>query len=140
MLLKSDEQCQAGKKVREAERERENEMAANRDRIPNETTCPVSLDLLAALLRSSGDLRDQQIRAIAPMERARLAFFCYNRVHLRALAYRITLLCELKELRIFAGVKGDMLYQQATEYGIFEDPETATTKRRGVTLARTASG
>ncbi|MBO0906469.1 hypothetical protein [Jiella sonneratiae] len=117
-------------------------MAANRDGIPNETTCPVSLDLLAQLLRLDGDLRDDLIRAIAPMERARLAFFCYNRVHLRALAFRITLLCELKELRILAGAKGDMLYQQATEYGIFEDHshDHEAPKRRGVTLARTARG
>ncbi|TFF18372.1 hypothetical protein E3C22_21610 [Jiella endophytica] len=116
-------------------------MAANRDGIPNETTCPVSLDLLAKLLRSDGDLRDDLIRAIPAMERARLAFFCYNRVHLRALAFRITLLCELKELRILAGTKGDMLYQQATEYGIYDDHQDAILpKRRGITLARTARG
>ncbi|NDW06284.1 hypothetical protein [Jiella pacifica] len=115
-------------------------MAANRDLIPNEATCPVSLDLLARLLRCEGDLRNDLIRAIPAMERARLAFFCYNRVHLRDLAFRITLLCELKELRILAGTKGDMLYQQATEHGIFDDHDTALTKRRGVTLARTARG
>ncbi|MBO0661973.1 hypothetical protein LQ948_05700 [Jiella sp. MQZ9-1] len=115
-------------------------MAANRDGIPNETTCPVSLDLLAKLLRSDGPLKDDLIRAIAPMERARLAFFCYNRVHLRALAFHITLLCDLRELRILAGAKGDLLYQQATEYGIFEDQDRVAVKHRGITLARSAHG
>ena len=115
-------------------------MAANRDRIPNAATCPVPLDLLAKLLRCEGEVRDELIHAIPAMERARLAFFCYNRVHLRDLAFRITLLCELKELRILAGTKGDMLYQQATEYGIFDDHESPLPKRRGVTLARSARG
>ncbi|MCQ0988993.1 hypothetical protein [Jiella marina] len=98
------------------------------------------LDLLARLLRSEETLREALIKEIPGYDRARLAFFCYNRVHLRALAFRITLLCELKDLRLLAGVKGDMLYQQATEYGIFEDRELETPRRRGVTLARTAHG
>ncbi|MEX6506420.1 hypothetical protein [Jiella sp. M17.18] len=115
-------------------------MAPLRDSIPNETTCPVPLEVLALLLRSDERTRGSLIREIPADVRSRLAFFCYNRVHLRVLAFRITLLCELKDLRLLAGAKGDLLYQQATEHGIFEDAELGRPRHRGVTLARTARG
>ena len=111
-----------------------------RETIPNEATCPVPLEVLALLLRSDERVRAALIKEIPATVRARLAFFCYNRVHLRPLAFRIALLCELKDLRMLAGAKGDLVYQQATEYGIFEDAELATPRHKGITLAKTATG
>ncbi|HEX2017505.1 MAG TPA: hypothetical protein VGO17_01075 [Aurantimonas sp.] len=113
--------------------------ATNKDSVPNEATCPVPLEILALLLRSDDRTKAALIREIAPASRARLAFFCYNRVHLRPLAFRIAGLCELRDLRLIAGLKGDLLYQQATEQGLFEDGGTGS-RKKGVTLAKSARG
>ncbi|EAS49281.1 MAG: hypothetical protein ABJF67_09545 [Aurantimonas coralicida] len=110
------------------------------DSIPNEANCPVHLEILALLLRSDDATKQALIREIPGPTRARLAFFCYNRVHLRGLAFQITALCELADLRTIAGAKGDLLYSQATEQGLFEDGEGGPRRHKGVTLARTARG
>lgn len=109
------------------------------DRLPNETDCPVPLEILALLLRSDERTKQALIRELPGGTRARLAFFCYNRVHLRPLAFQVAALCDLADLRMLAGTKGDLLYTQATEQGLFEDG-THQSRRRGVTLARTARG
>ncbi|UIJ72455.1 hypothetical protein [Aurantimonas sp. HBX-1] len=114
-------------------------VAANRDQVPNEATCPVPLEVLALLLRSDERTRIALIREIDAEARARLAFFCYNRVHLRPLAFRIAGLCELRDLRLIAGLKGDLLFQQATEQGLFEDGGPGP-RKKGVTLAKSARG
>ena len=59
------------------------------DSIPNEANCPVHLEILALLLRSDDATKQALIREIPGPTRARLAFFCYNRVHLRGLAFQI---------------------------------------------------
>lgn len=110
------------------------------DSIPNEASCPVHLEVLALLLRSDERTQKALIREIPGRARARLAFFCYNRVHLRPLAFIVAALCELSDLRLLAGTKGDLLYSQATEKGLFEDTEQGAKRFRGVTLARTANG
>ena len=114
-------------------------VAPQSDRIPNETHCPVRLEILALMLRSDDRARQDLILELPGAVRARLAFFCYNRVHLRPLAFRIASLCDLPELRLLAGTKGDLLYSQATERGLFEDGEPQQ-RRKGVTLAKTARG
>lgn len=114
-------------------------MATRSDSIPNETTCPVPLEVLALLLRADERLKPGLIQEIPGPVRARLAFFCYNRVHLRTLAFEVTAQCDLRDLRLLAGTKGDLLYMQATEKGQFEDSDSGS-RRRGVTLARTARG
>ena len=93
------------------------------DSIPNEANCPVHLEILALLLRSDDATKQAVIR-----------------VHLRGLAFQITALCELADLRTIAGAKGDLLYSQATEQGLFEDGEGGPRRHKGVTLARTARG
>ena len=113
---------------------------ASADRIPNEASCPIPLEVLALLLRSDERTGQALIGEIPGRQRARLAFFCYNRVHLRPLAFKVTALCDLADLRLLAGTKGDLLYSQATETGLFEDDEHGHRHVRGVTLARTAHG
>ena len=110
------------------------------DSIPNEASCPIPLEVLALLLRSDDRTKQALISEIPGRHRARLAFFCYNRVHLRPLAFQVTALCDLAELRLLAGTKGDLLYSQATEKGLFEDEDHGPRRVKGVTLARTARG
>lgn len=114
-------------------------IAAQADSIPNEASCPIHLEVLALLLRSDNRTKQALIQEIPGPSRAGLAFFCYNRVHLRSLAFQVAALCELRDLRLIAGTKGDLLYSQATEAGLFDDSDPAS-RRKGVTLARTARG
>ncbi len=110
------------------------------DSLPNEASCPIHLEILALLLRSDDRTKQALIAEIPGRQRARLAFFCYNRVHLRPLAFQVTALCDLADLRILAGTKGDLLYTQATEKGLFEDDEHGPRRVKGITLARSAHG
>ena len=111
---------------------------ASNDSLINETVCPVPLELLATLLRMDGSVREDEIKTLAPPVRARLAFFCYNRVHLRTLAFDVALSCELRELRLVAGVKGDLLYAQAEEFR--KSGGERSRKGKVITLARRAVG
>jgi hypothetical protein len=97
--------------------------------VPNEEACPIPLDRLGMLMRSTdtGDLA--AIAALTPDQRAELAFFCYRRAHLRALGLKIAALCELSVLQRFAGEAGSALYRASRDTG-------ATDKGyRGISLA-----
>ncbi|KQT85883.1 hypothetical protein ASG48_04550 [Aurantimonas sp. Leaf443] len=96
------------------------------------------MELLALLLRSDERTRQALILKLDGRVRAALAFFCYNRAHLRSLAFRIAVLCEIKDLRVLGGMKGDLMLEQARSAapGDGDGP----TRHKGVTLARSARG
>ncbi|WAJ29672.1 hypothetical protein [Antarcticirhabdus aurantiaca] len=106
----------------------------------NEAACPIDLALFALLLRSDDRTKIALIREIEPVLRARLALFCYNRGHLRQLAFQVASLCEMRDLRIVGGTMGDVIAEQSREAAPFASEEGPTTRRKGVTLARTAMG
>lgn len=110
--------------------------AQNSENAIREQSCPISLDLLAQLIRTDGEVREELILNIPGDNRAALSFFCYSRVHLRSLAFDIILQCEMKDLRQYAGAKGDLLRQQALDFK--KESESRNRGKRGITLARRA--
>ncbi|EAU42226.1 hypothetical protein FP2506_05291 [Fulvimarina pelagi HTCC2506] len=101
-----------------------------------EQSCPIALDLLAHLIRTEGEVREELIREIPGEKRAALGFFCYSRVHLRSLAFDVVLQCEMKDLRQYAGAKGDLLRQQALDFR--KEAGSKSIGSRRITLARRA--
>ncbi|MER0239883.1 hypothetical protein [Fulvimarina sp. MAC8] len=108
----------------------------NSENAIREQSCPISLDLLAKLIRTEDDVREELILEIPGEERAALGFFCYSRVHLRSLAFDVVLQCEMKDLRQYAGAKGDLLRQQALDFK--KQAASRNRSSRGITLARRA--
>ena len=104
------------------------------NRIPNEAACPVDLTVLALLMRSPDDRGHGLIANLEAKERIALALFCYNRAHLRALAFEILRNCSGTEIHRFAGPNGGHLYQQANDGPELEETHIAV--RRPISLAR----
>ena len=103
------------------------------DRIPNEAACPVDLTVLALLMRSTDDRRPGLIANLQAKERIALALFCYNRAHLRGLAFDILRNCNETEIHRFAGPNGGHLYLQANDGPQLEETHIAV--RRPISLA-----
>lgn len=105
--------------------------------IANEAACPVSLDTLSLLLRSDAGATETIAMGLPPAQRAALAAFCYNRRHLRGLAFRLALYCDDRSLVRAAGTVGIVLYEQSRDPAI-QDEEQPRHKSKGISLARSA--
>ena len=106
--------------------------------MPNETACPVPVDLLAQLLRSN-EVRVAEIAQSLPMtQRAKLATFCYARTHMRSLGFQIAIQCDEKSLRTVAGLTGEAILEQSRNRLSFDLGPKPVVKR-AVTLARSAA-
>lgn len=101
--------------------------------IPNETACPVDLNLLGTLLRAPEarvvDVVDEQ----DPLQRAALAVFCFQRAHMRDLGVLIAKRCSAASLRSVGGSMSEHLIEQAQS-----QPAKTAGDRRKVSLARVA--
>ncbi|MEF2072779.1 hypothetical protein [Consotaella aegiceratis] len=99
---------------------------------------PVFLDLLALIMRSDEE-RITDIVLSLPMERrAALAAFCLPRCHLREIAFQIAAHCDARSLRLAAGLKAEILLDQAQTRADF-DSDPAESRRKRVTLAHSAA-
>lgn len=101
--------------------------------MPNEAACPVDLQLLGLLLRSSQARVIEIVDGQEPSQRAALAAFCFGRAHMRDLAVLIAQRCSTASLRAASGLLGEMLIEHAQAA-----PVKARSGRRPVTLARAA--
>ena len=106
--------------------------------MPNEIACPVAVDLLALLLRSDEARLANIVEALPPLQRARLAVFCYSRCHMRSLSFKIACHCDERSLRTAGGAAGEALIEQSRRPVAF-DAEPRSSGRRSVTLARFAA-
>ena len=97
--------------------------------VPNEETCPISLERLGMLMRSTDSGTTDEIAALPAEQRVELAFFCYRRAHLRVLGLRIAALCEQSVLKHFGGEAGTALYRATKEIASLDKPH------RGISLA-----
>lgn len=101
--------------------------------------CPVSLDLLGQLYRAAPASVADMLRDIPQDRRARLAFFCYGRAHLRELALTIAMTCDAARLAQLAGTLGQVLAQQCRrdvrDFGNGLTAHGAAHPRAKVTLA-----
>ena len=104
---------------------------------PNEPTCPISLELLALLIRSP-DERVAEIADAMPLrERAQLAIHCVARTHLRRIALTVAARCSEQALWEVGGRVGTALSEQCHDRAAF-DREPGQIARRKVSLARVA--
>lgn len=106
--------------------------------VPNETVCPVAVDLLALLLRSDETRVAETVRSLPPEQRAALAAFCFQRSHMRSLSFKVAIQCDAKSLRIAAGSAGEALIEQSRSPTGF-DAGPKLPGARIATLARRAA-
>lgn len=90
--------------------------------LPNETPCPVPLEVLALLLRSDVQRIDEISLSIPEVQRAALAAFCYSRAHMRTLSFRIARSCDVRSLRLAAGLAAEGLISQSHSWS---EPDAA---------------
>lgn len=81
--------------------------------LPNETPSPVSLEVLALLLRSDAQKIEEIALSIPEMQRAALAAFCYARAHMRSLSFQLARQCDVRSLRLTAGLAAEGLIMQS---------------------------
>jgi hypothetical protein len=79
----------------------------------NETPCPVPVDLLASLLKSETAHTLDTVRNLPLMQRAALAAFCFSRSHMRSLSLEVARECDVRSLRLAAGLAGEALIEQS---------------------------
>ena len=100
---------------------------------PNEPVCPVELELLGLLLRSSEARVMEIVDGQTPERRAALAAFCFQRSHMRDMAIVIASRCNERALRLADALVGEMLIEQ-----VQERPATRALSKPRITLARVA--
>ena len=79
--------------------------------IPNEAVCPVPVEFLSMLLRSTERYVAEQVEPLPALQRAALAGFCYSRAHLRSLAFVVAGQCDVVALRRMTGTASDALIE-----------------------------
>lgn len=104
---------------------------------PNEPTCPVPLELLALLVRSSDERVVEIVGDLPPLQRATLAAFCVARTHTRRIALVIAGECSEHALYEAAGMVGLALFEQCRDRASFDREPGLPTKRK-VSLAKVA--
>lgn len=102
---------------------------------PNEPTPPVSLELLALLLRSPDERVAETVRELESLHRATLAAYCVGRTHMRRIALVIAAECSEHALWEVAGRVGLALFEQCRDQASFDREPGLATKRK-VTLAQ----
>ncbi|WP_156386752.1 hypothetical protein [Aureimonas sp. Leaf454] len=105
--------------------------------IANEAPCPVPLEMLSLLLRADAANTETIAMSLPVPQRAALAAFCYNRRHLRDLAFRLALHCDDRSLVRAAGTVGIVLYEQSRDPAGQEDDQPRH-RTKGISLARRA--
>lgn len=104
----------------------------------NERQCPVPDSVFAELNKLNLTDAASIASRLPEAQRARLAAFCYKRMHLSDLAIMIAASCNRQLLNTAMGPAGDVLFEQS------RDPEkaiadlheaTGETVRKGISLA-----
>jgi hypothetical protein len=95
----------------------------------------ISEDVVGKLHRSNGRDVDQILSDFSEEQRARLALFCYGRVHMREIGFAVAATCELGSLIDAGGYAGQTLYQLARERPV--STAKPLTGRYQITLAAT---
>lgn len=111
-------------------------ISVNNRYVPNETTCPVALDVLALLLRSDDSQMADIIGLLPESQRASLATFCYRRSHLRSLSFQIASQCSATSLVTADGGCGVELFDQSRGDASSFDTGRKQSARRPITLSR----
>ncbi len=81
----------------------------------NEANCPVAESELAQVNGTDPQNIMEIGSKMPPMQRARLAQFCYHRKHMRELGLRLASMCTLPELKAAFGRGAEVIYQQTRD-------------------------
>ncbi len=81
----------------------------------DEATCPVKLELLGLLLRSSEERAIELVDEQDPRQRARLTAFCFQCAHMRDLGVLVASRCDERALRHAEALIGELLIEQVQE-------------------------
>jgi hypothetical protein len=95
-------------------------------------------DALAKLLRANASAAGDIVERLSPMERARLAVFCYGRNHLNAVGLAIAAQCGLDHLIAASrsATAGRALHAQSRDVPVARPPQA---RRAAITLASSVS-
>lgn len=104
---------------------------------PNEPICPVPIELLSLLLRSSDKRIAEITLEMTALQRATLATHCVARTHLRRIALVVASECSEHALWEVAGPAGVALFEQSRDQDAF-DREPGLPSKRKVSLAKAA--
>ncbi|WP_182422156.1 hypothetical protein [Aureimonas sp. ME7] len=104
---------------------------------PNEPTCPVPIELLALLLRSSDERVSSVVQKLPMLQRATLATYCMGRCHMRRIGLVIAARCTEDALWEVAGAVGLTIFEQAQNHSTF-DQEPSHPSKRKISLAKCA--
>src|SRR5687767_65800 len=108
-------------------------MRINRD--SDGDACPVTVDMLGQLYRSSEQGLPALIATVAPDVRAQLATYCYRRGHLRAIGLAVASTCDEYDLITWGGTAGAALFARSREAPAEPPALSHYAARRKVTLA-----
>ena len=97
--------------------------------------CPVHLDFLGQLYRTSPRGLDELIVTVPAEARARLALYCYRRAHLQSIGLAIAASCYKDDLEMVGGRAGLILFEDAREAPEEERDPPHLIGRRKVTLS-----
>ncbi len=81
----------------------------------NEVNCPVEETSLAQFNNTDPKNVMDIGSKMPPMQRARLAQFCYHRKHMRELGLRLASMCTLPELKAAFGRGAEVIYSQTRD-------------------------
>ena len=87
--------------------------------------CPVPLETLGAVYRADDYDLPEILRAIPPLERAKLAAYLYGKSHMHQLGLRVARACEREDLIRAAGEVGSVIHGQANLKPARPAPEVA---------------
>lgn len=104
---------------------------------PNEPICPVPVEMLALLMRSSDDRVADIVLQMPALQRATLAAYCVARCHMRRIGLVIATECSEHALWEVAGAVGLALFEQSRDQASF-DREPWHPSKRKISLAKSA--
>jgi hypothetical protein len=110
-------------------------MARPRPLSPEDQQRNISEDVVGRLHRSNGRDVDQILADFSEDQRARLALFCYGRVHMREIGLAVAATCDIGSLIDAGGHAGQTLYMLARERPVSTAKPLAG--RYQITLAKT---
>jgi hypothetical protein len=95
-------------------------------------------EALARLYRAAANTVHDVVASLSPSERARLAVYCYGRVHLNRIGLTIAAQCDLDHLVVASSsaTAGRTLFAQSRD--ISDPNQKPLHGRRAITLARSA--
>ena len=89
-------------------------ITSNEEAVAETTSMPTEAELLQQLVYAPADAVEVGKR-LPELQRARVAQFCYNRVHMRELGLKLASTCDLMSLKAAFGRGGEVVFKQSRD-------------------------